>query len=108
MSLATRRLKTFAQRLHCTPCVERLEDRNLLTFYGGYRTVEELLADAAAVTTYYPEIAELVDYGDSYSKTVGGVITPGGQYLAGYDLMAVRITNRAITGPKPVFVLMSG
>lgn len=98
----------FRKPVRCTPRVELLEDRNLLTFYGGYRTIAELLADAAAIADNYPEITELVDYGDSYSKTVGGVTTPGGQFVAGYDLLALRITNRSIPGPKPVFFVIAG
>jgi hypothetical protein len=50
----------------------------------------------------------LVDYGDSYAKTVGGVTTPDDQQLAGYDLLALKVTNRATAGPKPTFVLMAG
>ncbi len=94
--------------VRCKLRVEMLEQRNLLTFYGGYRTVEELHEHAVNVTSYYPDITELVDYGDSYSKLAGGIYTPGGQFIAGYDLEAVRITNRAVPGPKPVYVLMTG
>lgn len=88
--------------------VELLEQRNLLTFFGGYRTVEELLSDAVTLTATYPDITELVDYGDSYSRLAGGVTTPGGDRIGGYDLLAVRVTNRAVEGPKPVFVMMAG
>src|SRR5262249_33138662 len=62
----------------------------------------------ANVNANYPDITEIVDYGDSYSRTVGGVTTPRGDHLDGYDLLAVRITNRAVTGPKPVFVFSTG
>lgn len=92
----------------CFPRLETLEERNLLTFYGGYRTATEIITAINAVETNYPAIADVVDYGNSYSKSVGGVTTPGGQFVAGYDLLALRITNQAIPGPKPVFVLMGG
>lgn len=108
MAFPSRQSPALPRRFRCSPRVERLEERNLMTFFGGYRTVAELLADAATVTQNYPAITELVDYGDSYSKSVGGVTTPRGEFVAGYDLLAVRVTNRAIPGPKPVFFLLTG
>jgi len=78
------------------------------TFYGGYLTVSGIYGHLDEMAAAYPTIAEVIDYGDSYSKTVGGTVTPDGQELAGYDLLALRITNEAIAGPKPVFVLMAG
>lgn len=89
------------------------------TFYGGYRTVAELYADLTAANAANPTLTELVDYGDSYCKQIGGCTTPGGQSLAGHDLWAIRVTNEAvagsstisgttiISGTKPVFVLVS-
>ena len=78
------------------------------SFYGGYLSVNGIYRHLDEIAAAYPAITELRDYGDSYSKTVGGVVTPGGQTLAGYDLLALKITNQAIAGPKPVFVLMAG
>lgn len=78
------------------------------TFYGGYLTVAGIYQRLEETAAAYPGIAELVDYGDSYSKMVGGVSVAGGYELAGYDLLAFRITNEAIAGPKPVLVLMAG
>ncbi|MEX1312230.1 MAG: M14 family zinc carboxypeptidase [Candidatus Sulfomarinibacteraceae bacterium] len=54
--------------------------------YPCYRTVEETLADGAALATAFPDLAEWIDIGDSWEKT-----EPGG--LAGYDLMVLRLTN---------------
>jgi hypothetical protein len=85
-----------------------LEARNLLTFFGGYRTVDELYADLQTIAATYPQITELVTYGQSYSETVGGVTTPGNDFLPGYDLLALHISNQAVPEPKPVFVLSSG
>lgn len=68
------------------PLPERLAGTEYETFFGGYRTVaahEEFLADAADA---YGEIAELVDYGDSWLKTQG---------RGGHDLWALRITAGA-------------
>ena len=54
--------------------------------YPCYRTVEETLADGAALAAAFPDLAEWIDIGDSWEKT-----EPGG--LAGYDLMVLRLTN---------------
>ena len=78
------------------------------TFDGGYLTVNGIYQRLHEIAAAYPSITELRDYGDSYSKTVGGVSTPDGQRLAGYDLLALKITNQAIAGPKPVLFLMAG
>ena len=78
------------------------------TFFGGYLSVNGIYGRLDEIAAAYPALTELIDYGDSYSKTVGGVVTPGGQTLAGYDLLAMKITNQAIAGPKPVFFLMAG
>ncbi len=82
---------------------------SIQNFYSGYRTVDELYADMAAVTSAYPDITEIVDYGDGYCKSLGGVYTtPGGDTQKVYDLLAVKITNKNTTGDKPVFFLMAG
>lgn len=77
------------------------------TFNGGYLTTDEIYAELAAINAANPTLTELVDYGDSYCKGVGGCTTPAGHSWPGYDLQAMRITNEAIAGPKPVFVLIA-
>lgn len=72
-----------------------------------YRTVDQIYADMDAIHAANPTITEIVDYGDSYCKSIGGCVTPGGDAQAGYDLRAMRITNQAITGDKPAFFLMA-
>lgn len=72
-----------------------------------YRNVDQLYADLDAIHAANPTITEIVDYGDSYCKSVGGCVTPGGESQPGYDLRALRITNQAIAGSKPVFFLMA-
>jgi carboxypeptidase T len=70
--------------------------------YPCYRTVEELYATLAqTITLNYPDITELVDYGDSWEKAL-----PGGE--DGYELYALEITNKAIPGPKPVALIDGG
>lgn len=61
--------------------------------YNCYRTVEELFGYAAALATIYPDLAELIDVGDSWEKSVG--------QPDGYDMMVLRLTNETITGDKP-------
>ncbi len=67
-----------------------------------YASVEQLYATLAqTITTYYPDITALVDYGNSWEKEM-----PDGE--AGYDLYALEITNQAVPGPKPVAVIDGG
>src|SRR5262249_31276086 len=78
-----------------------------LLFFGGYRTVDELYGSLAATVSNYPAITQVTNFGQSYDKVIGGDVH-GGQFLGGYDLKAIRVTNRQIPGPKPVFFLMAG
>lgn len=77
------------------------------TFNGGYRTVAEIYAELTAINTASPNLTEVVIYGSSYCQSQGGCTTPGGQFTPGHDLKAMRITNEAIAGPKPIFFLMA-
>ena len=65
-----------------------------------YRGVEETFAVLQNLTAAYPTLTDLVDIGDSWDK-----ITSGGP--AGFNLKLLRITNKNIPGPKPVFFLMA-
>ena len=85
----------------------QIDPERLRGILDAYRNVDAIYATIDNVGATYPSIVELVDYGDSYCKTQGGCVTLGGDAQPGYDLRAVRITNRAIPGPKPVFVLMA-
>lgn len=55
-------------------------------YYGGYKTVAEHYAHLDAVAAAHPDLAQVVDYGDSWRK-VNGVPN-------GHDLKAVCITKR--------------
>jgi hypothetical protein len=77
------------------------------TFYGGYRTVEEMEAFLDRYVAILPSLAEKVDIGDSWCKINLGACTLPEPY-AGYDIWAMHITNRAIPGPKPVFWFDAG
>ena len=79
-------------------------------FGGAYRTADQLRQDLEDSAVAHPDIMELVDFGDSWAKTVGGLTTPDGEFLPGDDLLAARITllDTAPTDPeRPVFVLMA-
>jgi len=67
--------------------------------FACYRTVEETSASMSQLAVTYPNLATVVDIGDSYEKTA-----PGGN--PGYDLQVLVATNKALPGPKPRFFLM--
>jgi hypothetical protein len=74
------------------------------TYYGGYRTVTAQLAHLDEVAAEHPELATVVDYGDSWRKTQGD---------GGHDLKAICITRKAPgdcaltpTAPKPRLFVM--
>ena len=62
--------------------------------FACYRTVEGTFQTAQDIVTAYPNLATWTDQGNSWEK-----VTPGGS--PGYDLMVLKLTNSAITGPKP-------
>ena len=66
--------------------------------FSCYRTVEESYATADAIVAAHPQLASIVDIGDSWEK-----VTAGGN--PGYDLRVLRLTNSAVPGPKPRFLL---
>jgi hypothetical protein len=65
-----------------------------------YRSVDKVESDLRAWANAYPALTALSDIGDSWEKTA-----PGG--LPGYNIRMMRLTNEAITGPKPRFFLMA-
>src|SRR5438132_3098539 len=81
-----------------------LSDPQILreTFYGGYKSVEEIYAFLDEKVAEFPDLVEKIDIGDSWCKA-----NPGSCVLPspwnGYDLFVLHITNRNIPGPKPVF-----
>ena len=81
-----------------------LSDPQILrdTFYGGYKTVEEIYAFLDQKAAQFPDLVEKVDIGDSWCKShPGSCVLPSP--WNGYDLFVLHITNRNIPGPKPVF-----
>lgn len=67
--------------------------------YPCYRTVEETYATGAELAANFPDLATWIDVGDSWEK----VNDPA----AGYDLYVLRLTNGAVSGPKPKLFVMS-
>jgi carboxypeptidase T len=67
-----------------------------------YRTVEETYATISDLVSDYPQLAELIDIGDSWEK-----LTPDGPL--GYDIYALRLTNEDLgdIDAKPTFFLMA-
>jgi hypothetical protein len=72
------------------------------TFYGGYLTVEEMIAFLDQMVLTYPTLAEKVDIGDTWCKSHAPCPNPAPGFN-GYDLFVLHITNQAIAGPKPVY-----
>lgn len=68
--------------------------------FACYRTVEETYSSLAALATTHPQLATWTDIGDSWEKAAFGD-------AAGHEIYALKVTNSAIPGPKPVFFLMA-
>ncbi|MGH3735300.1 MAG: M14 family zinc carboxypeptidase [Micromonosporaceae bacterium] len=98
-------------RVRWEPPAKRWQDPQLTpadadeTYYGGYHTVNAHYAHLDQVAQQYPELATVVDYGDSWRKTRGS---------GGYDLKAICLTKkgsgdcaRSPSAAKPRFFLMS-
>lgn len=64
-----------------------------------YRTVEETYASAEALADAHPDLVSWIDIGDSWEKTHDSA--------QGYDLNVLRLTNKAISLPKPKLFIMS-
>jgi murein tripeptide amidase MpaA len=63
-----------------------------------YRTVEETYATAQQIVFDHSELATWEDVGDSWEKENG---------VGGYDMRVLRLTNRAVPGPKPKLFITS-
>ncbi len=79
-----------------------VQDQGLNVLFPCYRTVEETYTDLHAIVDNHPDMAELIDIGDSWDKfTFGG--NPG------YDILALRLSNEnfGMMSAKPTFFLMA-
>lgn len=66
--------------------------------FSCYRTVEETYAAQDSLVQSYPNLATIIDIGDSWEKVNNA--------NNGYDIRVLKITNSAITGDKPVLYAM--
>lgn len=76
---------------YCAPPVALPDQVDGIPGYPCYRTVEETYQAAQDLATAHPDLASLVDVGDSWEK-----VTAGG--LPGYDLLVLKLTNVNVTG----------
>ena len=67
--------------------------------YSCYRTVEETYASLDTLNATYPNLVELVDIGDTWTKVQNAA--------NGYDIRGLVITNEALSGTKPKFFIMA-
>jgi carboxypeptidase T len=67
--------------------------------YTCYRTVEETFTTAQNIVTNYPNLAAWTDVGDTWQKTQNSA--------NGYDMRVLKLTNKNITGTKPVLFVIS-
>ncbi len=67
--------------------------------YSCYRTVEETFTTAQNIVTNYPNLAAWSDVGDTWQKTRNSA--------NGYDMRVLKLTNRNITGTKPIMFVIS-
>lgn len=68
--------------------------------YACYRTVEETYADLAALAVNHPQLAGWGPIGVSWNQA-------NPEHGPGHDLNLLVLTNRAIPGPKPRFLLLA-
>ncbi len=77
------------------------------TFYGGFKTVEEMQTFLDQEVAAHPTLAVKVDLGPGWCASNPGLCTePSPTY--GYHQYALHITNQAIPGPKPVYWYEAG
>ncbi|AVP96662.1 peptidase M14 [Ahniella affigens] len=70
--------------------------------FACYRTVSETNALITNLVAANPNLATVIDIGDSWRKSTPTAQEPG------FDLRVLKLTNSAIAGPKPRMFVMSG
>ena len=70
--------------------------------YPCYRTVEETYTDMQTLASDHPDMAQLYDIGDSWTRMHSG-------FPNGYDILALRLSNENFgnMNDKPTFFLMA-
>jgi carboxypeptidase T len=97
----------------------KINNPSVRPFADGYRTVDEIFAELENINNQNPALTELVTYGFGICYQQDGCLTPGEDFLAGYPLQALRISNETVPGTstvdengikqgsKPVFFLVA-
>ncbi|MGM9514283.1 M14 family zinc carboxypeptidase [Roseateles sp. DB2] len=67
--------------------------------YSCYPTVEEVFTEAQGMVSAKPQLASWIDIGDSWEKSRGA---------GGYDLRVLKLSNGAVSGPKPKLFVNAG
>lgn len=99
-SAGRHRLRAAGWQLTPVPAGTGSTERAMLqASFAGYSSVEATYAFLHSTATSYPGLATLVDFGDSWQR----IQTAGS---AGYDLLALRLTNQAVAGPKPMLLVI--
>lgn len=75
---------------------------------GCYRTLDEAYRWVDEYAGRHTWLVEVLDIGDSYCKTAGGCTTPGGDRIAGRDLLVARVTNGLSVAPKGGTLFIDG
>lgn len=96
---ALRRLRLHWQVEADTSFELRAAQAKSIGGYACYRTVEETATWAAQVVAQHPQLARVVDIGDSWQKAAGS---------GGYDLQVLRLTADNGLADKPVMLVVSG
>jgi len=81
------------------PAISKGLNAKTIPGFACYRTVEETQMTAEQIVQNNPDLAELIDVGDSWEKTEDGT--------SGFDLNVLKLTNQNITGVKPKLFVMS-
>jgi carboxypeptidase T len=68
--------------------------------YTCYRTVTETYARIDQLAAQHPDLASIIDIGDSWEKSALGGSN-------GADVRVLKITNSAVAGPKPILFVMT-
>lgn len=68
--------------------------------YTCYRTVTETYARMDQLAAQHPDLATIIDIGDSWEKSALGGSN-------GADMRLLKLTNPAISGPKPILYVMT-
>ncbi|MCP4348273.1 MAG: hypothetical protein GY795_22525 [Desulfobacterales bacterium] len=63
--------------------------------YPCYETIEETFAEAHSIVTNYPNLAEMIDVGDSWQKENTD------SDFSGYDMWVLKLTSDVVSGDKP-------